>query len=55
MNNIIRILALGAVWLAKGPKIAGQSYYSFNVELQNLGVGRNVKNQNIEGSKVFLG
>ncbi len=26
-NNIKQILALGAVWLAKGPKIAGRSYY----------------------------
>jgi hypothetical protein len=26
---ITRVLALGAVWLAKGPKISGQSYYSY--------------------------
>ncbi len=25
---IVRVLALGAAWLAKGPKISGQSYYS---------------------------
>ena len=24
---IVRVLALGAAWLAKGPKISGQSYY----------------------------
>ncbi len=28
---IIQILALGAVWLAKGPKISGRSYYLGNV------------------------
>ncbi len=27
---IVRVLALGAVWLAKGPKISGQSYYYLN-------------------------
>jgi hypothetical protein len=26
-NNIKQILALGATWLAKGPKISGRSYY----------------------------